>query len=75
MEIYDEYTGQVYQVPPEEEYMVLQLQARNATIPEIVDALLLPTPDAGEPEVHGFLPSADGTVIPVSEVEELNEEQ
>ena len=73
MEIYDEYTGQVYLVPPEEEPMLMQLQARGATVPEIVDALALPTPEAEPEKAHGYLPANDGFVIPVEEVSELNE--
>lgn len=73
MELFDEYTGVTYTVPPEQEFVVLQLQARHATVPEIVDALSLPTP-AAEPETaHGYLPATDGTVIPVEEVPELHD--
>jgi len=73
MEIFDEYSGQLYVVPPEEEVMVQQLQARGATVPEIVDALMLPAPEAEPERAHGYLPSTDGTVIPTEEVEELND--
>lgn len=74
IEIYDEYSGQIFVVPPEEEPLVQQLQARGATVPEIVDALALPTPEA-EPEMnHGYLPANDGTAISIEEVPELNEE-
>ena len=71
-EIYDEYTGNVYQVPPEEEPMLEQLQRRGATVPEIVDALALPSPEAEPEKAHGYLPAADGFVIPTDEVPELN---
>jgi len=73
-EIYDEYTGNTYAVPPEEETMLAQLQARGATVPEIVDALALPTPEAGPERAHGFLPAAEpGVMIPVEDVSELND--
>ena len=72
-EIYDEYTGQIYLVPPEEEPMLIQLQKRGATVPEIVDALALPTPEADPEKAHGYLPSSDGFVIPIEEVPDLNE--
>ena len=73
MEIHDEYTGIVYYVPPEEETIVLQLQQRGATTPEIVEALSLPTPQPDPMEVTGYVPSADGGVIPIDEVAELHE--
>jgi hypothetical protein len=72
MEIYDEYSGQLYVVPPEEEVVVLQLQARGATVPEIVDALMLPAPEPEEEKAHGYLPAADGFVISTEEVPDLN---
>jgi len=71
MEIFDEYSGQLYVVPPEEEVVVLQLQARGATVPEIVDALMLPAPEAEPERAHGYLPSADGFVVSTDEVPEL----
>lgn len=67
MEIFDEYSGQLYHVPPEEETMVLQLQARGATVPEIVDALMLPTPEAEEEQVHAYVPASDGTAMSIEE--------
>lgn len=74
-EIYDEYTGNIYTVPPEEEPMLMQLQRMGATVPEIVDALSLPTPEAEPEKAHGFLPAAEpGVMIPVEDVSELNEE-
>lgn len=74
MEIFDEYTGQVYHVPPEEEFMVLQLQQRGATVPEIVDALLLPAPEPEEEKVHAYVPASDGTAMPIEDVPELTED-
>ena len=71
IQIYDEYTGNVYTVSPEEEPMYLQLQAMGATVPEIVDALSLPTPEPEEEKAHGYLPSEDGFVVPVEDVPEL----
>ena len=73
MQIVDEYSGAVYFVPPEEETIVAQLQLRGATTPEIVEALSLPTPEAGPEESHAYLPATDGGVIDVREVPELNE--
>jgi hypothetical protein len=74
MEIFDEYSGTLYPVPPEEELVVLQLQARGATVPEIVDALMLPAPEAEPEKAHGYVPSNDGFVVSVDEVEELGSE-
>jgi hypothetical protein len=73
MEIFDEYSGQIYRVPPEEEAVVLQLQARGATVPEIIDALMLPAPEPEEERVHAYVPANDGTAMPIEEVPELNE--
>ena len=74
MEIYDEYTQTIYLVPPEEETLVIQLQQYGATTPEIVEALSIPAPEAAPPEVVGYLPSADGFVVPIEEIPELREE-
>ncbi len=73
MEIYDEYTGVLYTVPPEEELLVLQLQRQGRTVPEIVDALMLPQPEAPDEQAFGYLPAADGGVISVDEMEELHD--
>lgn len=75
MEIYDEYTGVTYAVPPEEELLVSQMIERGATTPEIVDVLQLPRPEATEDEpVFAFFPAVDGGVVSVDEIPELNEE-
>ncbi len=74
MEIYDEYTGVLYTVPPEEELLVLQLQKQGATVPEIVDALMLPQPEAEPEQAFGYLPAVDGGVVSIDEVEELHDE-
>jgi hypothetical protein len=67
MEIFDEYAGQLYVVSPEEEVMVQQLQARGATVPEIVDALMLPAPEAEPEKVHAYVPASDGTAMSIEE--------
>ena len=67
VEIFDEYTGRLFVVPPEEEVVVIQLQARGATVPEIVDALMLPVPEAGEERVHAYVPASDGTAMTIEE--------
>lgn len=75
MEILDEYTGITYYVRPEEETVVLQMQQRHATTPEIVEALSLPSPEEPPEEAIGYLPASDGGVIAVSEVPELHDDE
>ena len=73
MEIYDEYTGQSFQVPPEEEGLVGMMLQQGRTTPEIVAVLTQPRVDEPEQEekVYAYFPATDGTVIPVEEIPEL----